>query len=142
MSTLTYKVHLARGPHGQLEMRAGAAPAVPPPPKVPARIARLVALAHHLEGLVRSGEVADYAAVATVGHVTRARVSQYLNLLLLAPDIQERLLDTVKPDAGRELISEQDLRPVVAEPDWAKQRVLFEQILNRPTDGRKHATTR
>ncbi len=140
MSTLTFKVHLGRGTHGQLEMRAGAAPAVPPPPKVPARIARLVALAHRLEGLVRSGVAPDYAAVAAVGHVTRARVSQYLNLLLLAPDIQEQLLDMVKPDTGREPIGERDLRSIVAEPDWEQQRVLFEQLINRPLDGRKQTT--
>ena len=66
-----------------------------------------------------------------MGHVTRARVSQYMNLLLLAPDIQERLLDMVKPDTGRELISEQDLRPVVAEPDWTKQRRLFDALLKQ-----------
>lgn len=142
MSTLVFKVHLGRSTHGQLEMHAGEAPSVPPPAKVPARIARLVALAHHLDGMVRSGVAPDYAALAAVGHVTTARVSQYMGLLLLAPDIQERLLDMVKPDMGREPIGEQNLRPVVAEPDWAKQRVLFEQLLNRPTDGQKHATTR
>ena len=131
MTTLVFKVHLKRGPHGQLEMHAGAASAVPPPPKVPARIARLVALAHHLDGMVRSGVAPDYAALAAVGHVTTARVSQYMGLLLLAPDIQERLLDMVKPDTGREPIGEQHLRPVVAEPDWAKQRRLFDALLKQ-----------
>jgi len=131
MTTLVFKIHLKRGPHGQLEMHAGAAPVVPPPPQIPARIARLVALAHHLEGLVRSGVAADYAALASVGRVTRARVSQYLNLLLLAPDIQEQLLDMVKPDTGREPIGEQNLRPVVAEPDWNVQRRLFDALLKK-----------
>lgn len=131
MSTLTFKVHLSRGPHGQLELREGVAPPKPRPAAVPARIARRVALAHRLEELVRSGEAKDYAALAAVGHVTRARVSQILDLLLLAPDIQERLLDMVKPDRGDELVSERHLRPIVAEPDWKKQREMFAALIKR-----------
>jgi hypothetical protein len=131
MTTTIFKVHLARGPHGQLELKEGAAPAKPRPAAVPARIARRLALAHRLDALVRSGEAKDYATLAAVGQVTRARVSQILDLLLLAPDIQERLLDLVKPDIGRELVSEQDLRPVVAEPDWKKQRHLFDALVKQ-----------
>ena len=37
-------------------------------------------------------EVRDYADVARLGYVTRARVTQIMNLALLAPDIQEELL--------------------------------------------------
>jgi len=43
------------------------------------------------ETLIRSGEVRDYAALARLGHVSRARISQIMNLLHLAPDIQEVL---------------------------------------------------
>jgi len=42
---------------------------------------------------VDQGEMRDYADVARLGYVTRARLTQIMNLLLLAPDIQEALLD-------------------------------------------------
>jgi hypothetical protein len=34
-------------------------------------------------------KVADYAELAQLAHVTRARMTQIMNLLHLAPDIQE-----------------------------------------------------
>jgi hypothetical protein len=45
-----------------------------------------MALALRLEELVRSGAVANYATLAALGRVSRARISQILNLVLLAPD--------------------------------------------------------
>jgi hypothetical protein len=83
--TLTFEgtVHIGRrGPGGRPELRAGAAPAEPPPGRVP-RVARLMALAIKLDGLVRTGVVRDYAALARLGRVTRARVTQVMNLTLL-----------------------------------------------------------
>ncbi|MDO8943231.1 MAG: hypothetical protein Q7U75_08590 [Desulfobacterales bacterium] len=46
-----------------------------------ARKARNLALAHYIDGLVRSGEVADLAAVARMCGVSRARVSNVVGLL-------------------------------------------------------------
>ncbi len=65
----------------------------PPKPKgrLP-RITRYMALAIYYEGLIRDGHIHDYAEIATLGHVTRARVTQIMNLRLLAPDIQDGLL--------------------------------------------------
>lgn len=41
---------------------------------------------------VRLAEVRDYAELARLGYVTRARLTQIMNLLLLATDIQEAIL--------------------------------------------------
>jgi hypothetical protein len=89
----------------------------------PARIACLLALAYRFEGMVRSGVVKDYAELARLGHVTRARVTQIMNLLNLAPEIQEYLLELPCGD-GRE-ITERDLRSIAAEVRWDRQRDLF-----------------
>ena len=56
------------------------------------RITRLMALAIKFEGLIRDGVVSDYADLARLGVVTRARMTQIMNLLNLAPDIQEEIL--------------------------------------------------
>lgn len=60
-----------------------AAPAPAPLPRIP-RVTRLMALAIKFQDMVDRGEVRDYADLARLGHVTRARMSQIMNLLLLA----------------------------------------------------------
>ncbi|HLT39374.1 MAG TPA: hypothetical protein VK034_23990, partial [Enhygromyxa sp.] len=59
--------------------------------------------------------------------LTRARITQLMNLTLLAPDIQERLLFLEAVD-GREPMSERDLRTVIYAGDWAAQRVEWETL--------------
>jgi len=56
--------------------------AVSAPPCVPLgrvpRVARLLALALRCEQLVAAGVIANYAALADLGHVSRARVTQII----------------------------------------------------------------
>ncbi len=59
--------------------------------RYPARVARQLALAHALQRRVHSGEFADYADMARSLGFTRARVTQIMDLLLLAADIQEEI---------------------------------------------------
>ena len=82
------------GPHYWIRGKTSASP-VEAAPKVPAgrvpRIARLMALALRFEQLLCEGEIRNYAELARLGHVSRARVSQIMRLLSLAPTIQEAL---------------------------------------------------
>jgi len=107
-----------------------APPPEPEPGNVP-RVARLMALAVHFDGLLRRGEAADYAALARLGQVTRARMSQIMDLLHLAPDIQEVLLFLPRTQNGRDPVTERDLRPIAAEPDWEHQRGAWGQLVER-----------
>ena len=97
----------------------------------PPRVACLLALAHRFEGLVQSGEVKDYADLARVGRVSRPRISQILKLLMLAPSIQEHILFLPPRPAGEKCITERDLRQVVHEPRWDRQRAMFEKLTRR-----------
>jgi len=63
----------------------------PPAPRIP-RITRLMALAIKFQEMVDRREVRDYADLARLGYVSRARITQIMNLLYLAPDIQESFL--------------------------------------------------
>jgi hypothetical protein len=92
------------------------------------RVSRLLALALRLDRLVRSGEIADYATLARLGHVSRARLSQILSLLLLAPDIQETLLFLPPTERGRDPIHLGQLQPLTALPDWRHQRTLWQDL--------------
>lgn len=89
-----------------------------------------MAMAIRFEHLIRDGEVKDLAEIARLGQVTRARVTQIMNLLHLAPDIQEALLVLPRTENGRNPISERDLRPLAAIPDWRKQRAAWRQKLD------------
>ena len=68
-----------------------ARPTVPDMPTIP-RITRLMALAIKFQDMVDRGEVRDYADLARLGFVSRAWITQIMNLLNLAPDLQEGLL--------------------------------------------------
>jgi len=125
--TVTAKFHVVRGQRSRKELRPGDAPARDVPARLP-RIAKLMALAIRFEGLVREGVVADYAELARLGHVTRARMSQILSLLHLAPDIQEAVVFLPRVASGKDPITERDLRPIVATPDWGKQRRLWAEL--------------
>jgi hypothetical protein len=84
-----------------------------------------MALAIRFEELLEAGMVKDYADLARLGKVTRARITQIMNLVNLAPDLQERLLFLPRTLAWRDEISERTLRSVVSESCWSKQRARF-----------------
>lgn len=86
------------------------------------RISRLMALAIKLDAEIRTGRIRDYADVARLGRVTRARATQIMNLLHLAPDIQEQILFLPRTTLGRDAINERDLRRISAHREWRKQR--------------------
>lgn len=88
------------------------------------RIARLMARALRFDGLLRQKTIRDYAELARLGRVTRARMTQIMKLLVLAPDIQEQLL--FLPDIGG--LNERSLRPIVGLIDWDEQRPLFQKM--------------
>lgn len=69
-----------------------------------------------------------YAELARLGHVTRARLTQIMNLLSLAPGIQEAVLLLPATERGREVITERDLRPIAAIADWMRQRALWRKV--------------
>jgi hypothetical protein len=98
------------------------------PGRIP-RVARLMALAIRLETLIADGRVPNYAALARLAHVSRARITQITNLTLLAPDIQETVLFLPPIRQGPDPLTERDLRPIVAELKWARQRRLWNHLL-------------
>lgn len=132
MTTVEFRVHLAKSSRGAIEVRAGAEPpnaAKPQAPKgrVP-RVSKLMALALRIEDLVRTGQVADYADVARLAQVTRARIAQIVGLACLAPDIIDEVLHLPLVTEGRDPITERDLRPLAVEPDWAVQRAMWRAL--------------
>jgi hypothetical protein len=102
------------------------------------RIARLMAIARHIEELVRSGSVESYAAAARLGRISRARMSQIIGLLNLAPDLQEQLLFLEAPSRGRSAPVLRQVLIVAAALDWDEQRRRWRK-LQRGTKQRRAA---
>ena len=98
------------------------------------RVTRLMALAVKFDGLVRCGQITSYAELARLGHVTRARITQIMNLLLLAPALQEELLFLPRTERSRDPIYLRDLQPIARETDWHKQRQLWKQLGILPSE--------
>ena len=104
-------------------------PPEPPqdPVRRPARVAHMLAFAHRFQAAIDGGAYRDRADVARRLGITRARVTQLLDLMLLAPDIQEEILFLESVD-GREPISERALREVVRNSAWREQRAVWVKL--------------
>ena len=132
--TNTTVVHFKQGRGTRKVMEAGEEPESPPHSAVP-RISRLMALAIRMQDLVDRDEVADYAELARLAHVSRARISQIMNLTLLAPDIQEAILFLPRTDGGRAHIAEQQVRRICGVTDWRRQRRVWGGLVGSRDSG-------
>ena len=144
--TVTCQVPLRRQARRSREMQASKMEAAPEvlAGRVP-RIARLLALALRFEQLLQAGVLANYAELARLGHVSRARVSQIMNLLLLARDIQEALLFLPRTLSGRDPIRLRQLLTLAAVRDWRQQRALWQALQEKkaakPSKERRNGTS-
>ena len=78
--------------------------------------AKCLALAHRVDLALQRGEVASYADIARRRGTSPSHMNDVAMLTLLAPDIQEAILD------GRLLLSEYALRPIALMASWEAQR--------------------
>ena len=114
-------------------MQTGPKPKAPDvqPGRLP-RVTKLMALAIKFEELLADGTVKDYADLARLGGVSRARITQIMNLRLLAPEIQEKLLFHERVHSVKDTIRLRDLQALALEADWKMQeRVMACVISNR-----------
>jgi hypothetical protein len=100
------------------------------PTRVP-RICRLLALAHAVDDAIGRGELHDLADAAQAFGLTRARLTQLMNLTLLSPEIQEAILALPAVDRGRDEVSERCLRAIAAEPAWERQAEMWKVLTGR-----------
>jgi hypothetical protein len=128
MLTATHKLEFKSGKRtAKTIVEAGTQPEQPTPGRLP-RITKMMALAIRLDHLIKSGQVIDQAELARVGHVSRARLTQIMDLNQLAPDIQEDVLHLLLQSSGRNRMRERELREVAAEMDWGRQREMWKGI--------------
>jgi hypothetical protein len=100
------------------------------PPRAPRtpRVVELLRKALEWQALLESGEVANQAEIARREGITRARVTQVMGMLQLAPEIQQHVLSL--PDmVRRPAITERALRPIAQLPQKRDQLHAFHQLL-------------
>ena len=103
-------------------------PQAPPdrePDDVP-RTARLLALAHKWEGMVRRGET-NHGQLARQHGLSRARVSQICGLALLCPELQESILEE------REVPTKRLLQELAVLPVWSYQQTRWSRHVDPPS---------
>jgi hypothetical protein len=101
-------------------------PTPPKKPKTP-RVVELLQMALEWQRQLDAGEAVPQAAIARREGITRARVTQIMAMLRLAPEIREHIARM--PDVvNRPAISERALRPIVRLEAFSDQRTQFRKL--------------
>jgi hypothetical protein len=95
-----------------------------------------MALAIRLEHLLATGQVKDQAEIARTAGITRARVTQILNLTNLDPDIQQAILDLEPTTDHVPRFREREVRSIAILSNWKTQRVLWKRLVKRTANGK------
>jgi hypothetical protein len=90
------------------------------------RLSRLLALALKMEQMIREGTAKNYSELAHLGQVSAARISQVMNLLHLAPDIQEEILLGNTP---QDWLRESAVRKLSGVVLWSEQRDRWHELV-------------
>ena len=92
------------------------------------RVTQVMALAIQFQDMIQRGEARDYADLARLGCLTRERMSQIMELIWLAPDIQREILECKPTYTTRFPISEVAVRRIAAELAWDAQRLAWRKL--------------
>ncbi len=92
------------------------------PTRPTTRLARMLVLAHLIERKANAGKLKDYAEMARILGVSRARMAQIMKLLSLSPVIQEQIL------RGKGALTERRLRSVLQQVSWDKQLTALDTV--------------
>jgi len=123
---IEFRLHATRRPPG------GPGPADAPPPgngRLP-RVTQVMALAIQFQDMIQRGEARDYADLARLGCLTRERMSQIMELVWLAPDIQQEILEFPPSGTARFPISEVAVRRIASPLSWNEQRHAWQTLKN------------
>jgi hypothetical protein len=94
------------------------------------RVTQVMALAIQFQDMIQRGEVRDYADLARLGCLTRERMSQIMELVWLAPDIQREILEFPPSGAARFPISEVAARKIASPFLWNEQHNAWQLLKN------------
>jgi predicted XRE-type DNA-binding protein len=135
MSHFKIQFETSSSSHGRQRVSAPKPKKSSAPAKLP-HITKLMALAIRLEHLLATGQVKDQAEIARTAGITRARVTQIINLTQLAPDIQEAILNLEPTTDHVPRFREREVRTIAIVPNWEKQRMLWKRLVKQTSKGK------
>jgi predicted XRE-type DNA-binding protein len=138
MSHIKFQFETSSSSHGRQRVGVPKPKKSSAPAKLP-HITKLMALAIRLEHLLATGQVKDQAEIARTAGITRARVTQIINLTQLAPDIQEAILDLEPTTDHVPRFREREVRTIAIIANWEKQRILWKRLVKRTAEGHSAA---
>jgi len=121
---IQFQLHAAVRPTGTPE----ASDAPPSGHGRPPRVTQVMALAIHFLDIIERGEARVYEDLARLGCLTRERMSQIMELIWLAPDIQQEILAYPPTEAGRLPLSEVAVRKIAGNLVWLQQRSYWTKL--------------
>ena len=92
------------------------------------RVTQVLALVIHFQDMLERGDARDYADLARLGCLTRERMSQIMELVWLAPDIQREILEFPSTATTRFPVSEVAVRRIAEKLCWEEQRDAWNKI--------------
>jgi len=122
-----YAVSFSKVQHGRRQISSGNRPSRPQPIGRVPRVTRMLALAHHFDQLIAQGVVKDYAEIARLAQLSRARVTQIMTLKFLAPTIQEEIA-WLPNSRGKDRVLEKDVRCIAMVVDWGQQQDHWQRL--------------
>lgn len=125
MTTAKHKLKFSSGRRAKKVVNAEPIES-PPTTRIP-RITKMMALAIRFDHLIKTGQVKDQAELAHLAHVSRARLTQIMDLLMLAPDIKEAILNLEPTTDSAPRLREGIVRQIAIVPNFEKQRVLWKR---------------
>lgn len=120
-ASIKMSIHFASGKCGHRILRKGRKPKHAKPTRLP-RVTRLMALSIKYEYLILRGLVKNHDELADLAGVDRSLVSRIIRLRLLAPEIQEWILNLPEQEKGNDPVGMIELRSISTTPSWEKQR--------------------
>ena len=91
------------------------------------RISKLMALAIRYDQMLNDGVVQSQTELAELLHVSQPRMTQIMNLLHLAPEIQEEILMQQETMSGQ-AITEHNLREIISSSSWNEQVMKWKRV--------------
>jgi len=88
-------------------------------------------LAHQIQEIMADGKATDLKQVANWLNISRIKIYLIMNMLMLAPSIQEEILLSDNSDIS--LIPEYRINEITREIDWIKQKELWQELVKNPT---------
>ena len=128
-ASISFDIHFSSGKSSHRVIRRGKRPKHAKPTRLP-RVTRLMALSIKYEHLIQKGLVKNHAELADLAGVDRSQISTILRYRLLAPDIQEWLINLPETEKGNDPLGFMDLRYLSSIISWEKQRQELNRLLS------------